>query len=55
MTMSDYASVRMRAAEHTVLCSFVCLFVCSSHIRSTGGIQAKVDASKCIIPSFLGL
>ena len=35
---------------------FVCLFVCSSHIRSAGGIQAKVDASKCIIPSsFLGL
>ena len=55
----NYASVRMRAAEHTVLCSFVCLFVClsvcSSHIRSAGGIQAKVDASKCIIPSFLGL
>ena len=52
-----YASVRMRAAEHTVLCSFVCLFVClfvcSSHTRSAGGIQA--DASKCIIPSFLGL
>ena len=36
-------------------CLFVCLFVCSSHIRSAGGIQAKVDASKCIIPSFLGL
>ena len=27
---------------------FVCLFVCSSHIRSAGGIQAKVDASKCV-------
>ena len=34
---------------------FVCLFVCSSHIRSAGGIQAKVDGSKCIMPSFLGL
>ena len=45
----------MRAAEHTVLCLFVCLSVCSSHIRSAGGIQAKVDAFKRIIPSFLGL
>ena len=49
------AHARSGAYGTLFVCLFVCLSVCSSHIRSAGGIQAKVDASKCIIPSFLGL
>ena len=45
----------IRYFVRSFVCLFVCLSVCSSHIRSAGGIQAKVDASKCIMPSFLGL
>ena len=55
--MCSFSARGLCSTEHSSLfvCLFVCLSVCSSHIRSAGGIQAKVDASKCIIPSFLGL